>query len=353
MGTISKKIVEFTNDLSNNPLWADIRPFMEKMNIRRLLPKVKTILANRKELQSVFQEIFDAVEAYRSVDEDSLQKYANYYRLDTSECQLDLSTFYFENHRLAVYKFAKISTSPKPKILLIHGYFEHSLINAPLIKYLLDSGFDVHCFDLPGHGFSSGERHNIADFDIYSRCLKKVIAHFACNYHALVAHSTGCAAVIDFLGKGNHFPGKVIFASPLVKSYQFEVSKIGANIAGKVTSKLPFIFHKHSNDPDFLLFKRFGDFHSPKILPLGWFSALVEWNELCNKFPVNNQKKIYVFQGTCDRTVGWKYNLEYIKEKYPLSEITVIKGAEHNLFNDLDIFSDKVLNGVIEILKEK
>ncbi|MGL4855229.1 MAG: alpha/beta hydrolase, partial [Lentisphaeria bacterium] len=237
-------------------------------------------------------------------------------------------------------------------ILIIHGYFEHTLINAWLINLLLSHGFMVYGFDLPGHGFSSGERFTIGEFSQYGDCLKSVIDFLPYQPHCIIGHSTGCAAIVDYLTRGNFFSGKVILASPLIKSFLYDYSRMGKKVIDKFTNSLPFFFHKHSNDPDFLLFKRFADIHAPNHLPLSWFDALERWNKLLPKRPVNKNSKIYIFQGTLDRTVEWKFNLQFIKHQFPNTTIKLLQGAEHNLFNDSDNFKNEILLKITQIISE-
>ncbi|SUV72968.1 lysophospholipase [Acinetobacter baumannii] len=40
--------------------------------------------------------------------------------------------------------------------MLLHGYLEHSGIYQPIIREILEQGFSVITYDLPGHGLSNG-----------------------------------------------------------------------------------------------------------------------------------------------------------------------------------------------------
>lgn len=57
------------------------------------------------------------------------------------------------------------STSPRGTVLLQHGYGEYAERFVDrydrFIPTLLDRGFDVYAFDLPGHGWSSGQRGTV------------------------------------------------------------------------------------------------------------------------------------------------------------------------------------------------
>ena len=59
----------------------------------------------------------------------------------------------------------------KGSVWLVHGYLEHSGIYQPIIKEILEQGFSVLAFDLPGHGLSNGTVAGIEDFDDYQKVL--------------------------------------------------------------------------------------------------------------------------------------------------------------------------------------
>jgi alpha-beta hydrolase superfamily lysophospholipase len=71
-----------------------------------------------------------------------------------------------------------------------------------LIRHLLSGGFAVAAFDLPGHGFSGGERTAVDDFVQYRRALvdfaDEVRGRLEGPVH-FVGHSTGGSAMIDYL----------------------------------------------------------------------------------------------------------------------------------------------------------
>ena len=59
-------------------------------------------------------------------------------------------------------------------VFLLHGYLEHSGIYQPIVKELLEQGFSVLTYDLPGHGLSDGYPANIKNFDHYQQVLHAV-----------------------------------------------------------------------------------------------------------------------------------------------------------------------------------
>lgn len=80
------------------------------------------------------------------------------------------------------------AASPKARILLIHGFAEHSGRYLDLLDALADAGFDALAFDLRGHGRSAGRRAHLRRFEDY---LDDTRAAFA----ALTMGSDGSALV--------------------------------------------------------------------------------------------------------------------------------------------------------------
>ena len=80
------------------------------------------------------------------------------------------------------------AASPMARVLVIHGFAEHSGRYLELLDALADAGFDALAFDLRGHGRSEGRRAHLRRFEDY---LDDTRAAFA----ALTAGSDGTALV--------------------------------------------------------------------------------------------------------------------------------------------------------------
>lgn len=59
------------------------------------------------------------------------------------------------------------AATPKARILIIHGFAEHSGRYLELLDALADAGFDALAFDLRGHGRSDGLRADLRRFEDY------------------------------------------------------------------------------------------------------------------------------------------------------------------------------------------
>ena len=77
-----------------------------------------------------------------------------------------------------------------PPILLVHGWDGRGSQLGFFVKPLVDAGFSVVAIDGPAHGDSPGERTNLGDF---AQKIVEIQQELG-NFHAVIAHSFGCAA---------------------------------------------------------------------------------------------------------------------------------------------------------------
>ena len=98
-------------------------------------------------------------------------------------------------------------------------------------------------------------------------------------------------------------------------------------------------------------FTKYKDVLHSQSVSLKWFEALHDWNdEIADAAPCDRPVK--VIQGTKDTTVLFKYNLKFIKSKFPDVDVTMIDDGRHELFNESKELRDKSLVRVIEYLEE-
>lgn len=259
-------------------------------------------------------------------------------------------TIKIDRYSIMVHSF--LNEKADDTVILTHGYFDHVGILKNLIKELLDSGYSVVTYDQPGHGLSSGARATIDDFNDYTTVLTKIITTFTNdnNVH-IVGHSTGCSAIIKGLLDNNlNNISKVVLVSPLIRSNHWHISKAGNNILGLFTEEIPRVFRKNSSDMAYLNFVKNKDSLQYKKLPLEWFKSLDRWNKEISELP-KSQQKIFVIQGNKDTTVDWKYNINFINEKFPNSKVTYINKGKHQLYNESSKIKETVFNSIINYLK--
>ena len=88
----------------------------------------------------------------------AVMEYFTYYNLDGEWCRAEhfFGSFKSGGFTLAghLYRPAEYTAT----VILLHGYLNHTGQFKNLIRYLLENGFAVAAYDLPGHGFSTGER---------------------------------------------------------------------------------------------------------------------------------------------------------------------------------------------------
>ncbi len=255
-------------------------------------------------------------------------------------------TFESDGYTLAghIYKPAEY----KGTVFVLHGYLNHCTQLKHLIRFLIESGFAVAAFDLPGHGLSTGKRAAIEDFSQYSQALTDFVdaanKHIEGPYH-LIGFSTGGSAAIDclFVNRGNDFD-KVILVAPLVHCVGWGPSRAGSKIFGTFVKSVPRVDRNESSDRQYLEFVKTDPMQIRKV-PLEWVSALHAWNDKIADLP-SCPAKAKVIQGTKDTTVDWKFNVEFIREKFRNADVSLIEDGRHELLNESVDIRKKVFSEI-------
>ncbi len=173
-------------------------------------------------------------------------RYSGYYSLDPGPAASYIGTIEVSRLRIAVQ--VMIPAQPQATVYLIHGYLTHSaLCFRHLVAYLLRARIAVVMVDLPGHGLSEGTRGGIADFAVYAEVIKAVTRYceraLGRPWH-VVGHSTGCAAIIEFLAREATPFAKHILIAPLVHSVLWIPSRVGYALFGWTGLDLPRVFRQ-------------------------------------------------------------------------------------------------------------
>jgi alpha-beta hydrolase superfamily lysophospholipase len=225
----------------------------------------------------------------------------------------------------------------KATVVIMHGYLNHCGLLSKIIKYLIEAGFAVAVFDLPGHGLSSGEPTAIEDFSQYSDSLNdfmnivKPVLHGP--YH-IIGHSTGAAIIMDYLlGGSDDCFDKVILAAPLERSDWWLLSKISFSIGRHFCSNLPRVFSNVSSDKDFLQFVKYKDPLQAKKVSMNWVNAMFKWDEKITNAKTSRRPTLVV-QGSKDNIIDWRFNIRFILSKFKNSRIELIENCRHELFNE-------------------
>jgi len=303
----------------------------------------------------------------------SIESYLEFYGLKMSAARHEFVPFKSNDFELAGHIFIPLETgclqrpSPlgasltgfrpqnyKATVFILHGYLGHCGLLSKLIKYLVESGFAVAVFDLPGHGLSSGERTAIDDFTQYSQSLNDFMGIIKPRLHGpyhIIGHSTGAAVVVDYLlGGGDDCFDKVILTAPLERSDWWLLSKIGFSISRRFSRFLPRVFRRVSSDRDFLRFVKYKDPLQAKKISLKWVGAMFKWDEKIAGAK-NSQRPMLVIQGTKDNIISWKYNLKFIQSKFSNTQIKLVEKGGHELFNESEEIRTMVFSQIKDYLK--
>lgn len=265
---------------------------------------------------------------------------------DSIESYLDFYGFEAVGHEFVQFQsggFELVGHTFVPKdykatVFILHGYLGHCGLLNKLIKDLIEAGFAVAVFDLPGHGLSSGEPTAINDFSQYSnslQCFMEIIRPKLNGPYHIIGHSTGAAIIMDYLLQGTNDDcfDKVILTAPLERSDWWTLSKIGVSICRPFCDNLPRVFRNVSSDKDFLRFVRYKDPLQARKISLKWVNAMFKWDKKIANAETSH-RPILVIQGTKDNIIDWKFNIKFILSKFKNSRIELIENARHELFNE-------------------
>ncbi|MAX33383.1 MAG: alpha/beta hydrolase [Halomonadaceae bacterium] len=231
---------------------------------------------------------------------------------------------------------------PKGTAFVVHGYFDHLGLYRHLLSLLLNRGWRVVMWDLPGHGLSSGPRATIEDFDDYGLCLRALQDHLSLRGLAPrpwvgIGQSTGAAILAtDALRQGadSHWAGLALLA-PLVRPFGWAQSSWLHLLAGPFLRSLPRRFTANSTDSDFTSFLKDSDPLQPDRLPVSWINAMRRWMPRLLALPPS-ELPVLILQGEQDLTVDWQWNLEVLSVKFPRAIVHRHPEARHHLVNEAE-----------------
>jgi alpha-beta hydrolase superfamily lysophospholipase len=280
--------------------------------------------------------------------------YFKYYGLDLVDNRTEHLFGTFQSNSFTLAGHILKPKEYKATVVIMHGYLNHCGLLSKIAKYLIEAGFAVAVFDLPGHGLSSGEPTAIEDFSQYSDSLGdfmnivKPVLHGP--YH-IIGHSTGAAIIMNYLlgGRDDCFD-KAILVAPLERSDWWTLSKIGFSMCRPFCKNLPRVFRNVSSDKDFLRFVKYKDPLQAKRVSMSWVNAMFKWDEKITNAKTSRRQTL-VIQGTKDNIIDWRYNIRFIQAKFKNSRVELIENARHELFNESaqireDVFSQ--IRGYLE-----
>lgn len=249
------------------------------------------------------------------------------------------------DHKIHVQVFQP-TEGVKGTAWLLHGYLEHSGIYQPIIQEILDEGFSVITYDLPGHGLSEGPIASIREFSIYQDILQQIGAWATHNLAVLpkpwlgIGQSTGGAILIDhsLSASAQRKPpmmDRLLLLSPLVRPAKsaWWHNSVGLGLLKKIKRDVPRSFRRNNHNPEFLRFVRLTDPLQPRVMGMDWILALARWMVHIEQLPAS-RVPVWMAQGAQDQTVDWRYNLEFIRKKFRLQTLLMLEEGSHQLINE-------------------
>jgi len=241
---------------------------------------------------------------------------------------------------------------PRATVLVMHGYFDHTAQLSQLITELVQANYAVVAYDMPGHGLSGGERAYISDFDHYVAVFKDFLTQFKSQLPQplhIVAHSTGSVPIQQYLlSGGEDLFGQVIITAPLVRCTRWFLVLLICRLFRRIAEEIPRRFSKNPTNPQSIEWVKRDPLHYKKI-PIAWLEALRNWQRRIQYFH-KHDKPLWIFQGTKDDVVDWKYNLNFLQEKFPKSMVEYIKMAGHRLYDEESSLVSFLINNILAIL---
>ena len=262
-------------------------------------------------------------------------------------------TFWSDDYAIAAHIFAPLKSHGT--VFLLHGYFDHTGILKNLIRHCLDSGLAVACFDLPGHGLSTGQRGAIEDFSQYVSVLEnfiKICSGRLQQPYYLIGHSLGSSIALEYIFNGNSQNPvfkKVILLAPLIHYSYYQISRLQYPLLKSFVVNIPRGTPNNSSDPVFVDWLK-QDPLQGKQIPIGWLRALYEWNDRIENYG-SVSTPLLVIQGTRDRVIDWRYNIKLLKEKCDSLTVKWIENGRHQLLNESRHLREEVLLAISSYLE--
>lgn len=244
-------------------------------------------------------------------------------------------------------------------VIVVHGYMDHVGLYSRLITFLLEQGWDVLCYDLSGHGLSSGESYAIDHFSRYASQLECVLQSRDINGPCvLLGQSTGGATVLAhqalFCRQSliTALPiSKRILLAPLIRPAQYHLIAFKYSLLRFFLSRVRRFHSVNSHDEAFMRFVSSQDPLQKQWVAVKWIGAMLEWvEEIESAAPQNIE--MTVIQGTEDATVDWRHNLKVLQRLFPDIQIELVDGGRHHLVNEDLLWRKQVFDKVSDVLKQ-
>ncbi len=226
----------------------------------------------------------------------------------------------------------QIFAPPEPwrgTVFFTHGYLAHMGVFIDMARYIAAAGYVVVAFDLPGHGFSTGERANIDSFDQYGFVISDIL-QWAAELPTppplpepwfAVGHSTGATAFVIHgeqlrrAGAENPFAHRILI-SPLVRNVYWGPAITYARLTWRLRRHYRPLIGS-------------GRLVGSHNFPITWALALGEWNREVRRMYQPQEGAVSILQGEQDDVVAVRYNLRVLQELLPESTVYLYPDMNH------------------------
>ena len=242
---------------------------------------------------------------------------------------------------------------PAATVVIIHGAAEHSGRWEHAGEFLVAAGFEVHSFDMRGHGRSGGHPMFVGSFDEFLDDLEMMLGRSRVEGRPLVvyAHSLGGLVAAAYAVSRRPQPDLYVLSAPALGSTTPKVLRALAFVLGGLLPKLtaPTVFKKEQLSRDPAVGDAYVDdphVHSRATLRLGReaFRTMAETNRRLNELTTPT----LVIHGADDHLVPPAVSAPLAA--VPAVERKVFAGLRHEMHNEPE--ADVVLGFAVDWLKD-
>jgi len=227
-------------------------------------------------------------------------------QIRASECSLELN-----GKQIKAWRWGE-----GPTVLLVHGWNGRGLQLNRFIDPLLNAGYQVLCFDAPGHGQTDGQHTQLVEIRDAIESLSKQHGPF----HAAIAHSFGVACLSAAINSGITIPSIIGISSPgglsqLIHRY-CQYMNMPAPTEKALRERLR---------------QRLGD----KL-----------WQDFAKSYPITHHiERSLIIHDKQDRLVNWQES-ELLSKHWPNAELILTEGLGHRRI----LFDPSTVNKIVAFI---
>lgn len=279
-----------------------------------------------------------------------LTAFFKYYRFP--DVDHEVGTLTDGDSQIVVHRFSP--SEPRAECVFVTGYLDHVGLFSDLIGELVKMGYRVTTFDLPGQGLSSGPRARVDSFSEYFSALERVVATLGPSSLPVLAlgQSTGGSAWLDWVRRhGDHSFDRFILMNPLIRPRNWWYLGWLHRALKPLLNTVRRGRGAGSHSETFNHFVQHEDSLQSPVIPVAWLTAMVEFKNSILTMPPASGDRLWIFQGTEEKTVDAPWNLARIAEKFPGARVVRVPGARHHLANETPEYRQPVIDALTSFLK--